>query len=160
VGRAIPRLLCTVGAAVGAIASLYFLLTSYQAYQQLTFAQEEAYYESVREPAAANSKAVAVVSLDEVFANVNSGTGEQRRMHTLGVKIEIELFDEDSRTLLDQRAGNVKDAIITTALEQDYDWLNTVAGKLFFKESLIARINEHFNKAVVRDIHFSSFYLQ
>lgn len=159
-GRALPRLLCTAGAAAGAIASLYFLFVSYQAYQQLSFAQEEAYYESVREPAAANSKAVAVVSLDEVFANVNSGQGEQRRMHTLGIKLEMELFDEDSRALMDQRSSTVKDAIISTALDQDYDWLNTVAGKLFFKESLIARINEHFNKAVVRDIHFSSFYLQ
>jgi len=157
---ALPRLLATVGAALGSVASAYFVWVSYSAYQQLSFAQEEAYLESVREPSAVVSKAVAIVSLDEVFANVNSGTGEDRRMHTLGVKLELELFEEDSRVLMDQRVGGVKDAIITTALEQDYDWLNTIAGKLFFKEKLIARINEHFNKAVVRDIHFSSFYLQ
>lgn len=158
-GWALPRLLSIVGAALGVIASAYFVWSSFRAYQQLTFAEEEAYYESVREPSAV-SKAVALVSLDEVFANVNSGEGENRQMHTLGVKLDIELFDEDSRALLDQRSAGVKDSIISTAIEQDFDWLNTIAGKLFFKEKLVARINEHFNKAIVRDIHFSSFYLQ
>ena len=43
---------------------------------------------------------------------------------------------------------------------RSYERLNTIAGKLYFKEALVAKINGYFQPAVVRDLHFSSFYLQ
>ncbi len=103
---------------------------------------------------------VTIMGLDEVFANVNAGQGENRRMHILGVKLELELFEPEGKELLETKMAGVKDAVITTAIEQDYDWLNTVAGKLFFKEALVARVNHYFKRPLVRDIHFTSYYVQ
>lgn len=158
--RQIPKLLTVVALTIGVGISGMFVWRCYSASRQMQFAAREAALEAARQTSSTQSKAISLVSLEEVFANVNSGAGESRRMHTLGIKLDLELFEEESRLLLDARIGGVKHAIIATALEQDYEWLNTIAGKLFFKESLVARINEFFNRAVVRDIHFSSFYLQ
>ena len=160
--RELPKMLSVVVLTACIAVSGYFLWRAHKAHKQFQFALQEAALEAQREIAssAGTGKAISLVSLDEVFANVNSGEGDDRKMHTLGIKLELELFDEGSRVVLDQRLGGVKHAIIATALEQDFEWLNTIAGKLFFKESLVARINEFFNRAVVRDIHFSSFYLQ
>lgn len=155
---AVPRTLILAALSIGIFLSLFFLWQSAQSYEQLMVAIQEAAEMAERRPAAA--KTVALVSLDEVFANVNSGQGENRKMHILGVKLDIELFDETSRPLLDGHVAGVKNAIISTALELDYEWLNTIAGKLFFKETLVARMNEFFHQAIIRDIHFASFYLQ
>jgi len=158
--RQVTKLLTAVSLVLAVGLSVTFLWRAYKAHEQVEFAAAEARQEIERRTASSKNRAVSLVSLEEVFANVNSGKGDERRMHTLGIKLDLELFEEESRLLLDSRLGGVKNAIITTALEQDYDWLNTIAGKLFFKESLVARINEFFNRAIVRDIHFSSFYLQ
>lgn len=158
--RQLPKILTVVAMTLAVATSLGFLWKAYRANRQMQFVAREAALEVERQTASKTSKAVSLVSLEEVFANVNSGTEQERRMHTLGIKLDIELFEEESRLLLDSRLGSVKHAIIATALEQDYQWLNTIAGKLFFKESLVAKINESFNRAIVRDIHFSSFYLQ
>lgn len=156
----LPRLMTLVAMGAGFFVSTFFVWQSYSSYKQLKYAAQEAYYESVREPASKVSKTIALVSVPEIFANVNSGEGDKRRMHTLGVKLDVELFDEESRTMMEERLAGVKDAVIVTALEQDFEWLNTMAGKLYFKEAIVARVNEFFQGAIVRDVHFSSFYLQ
>jgi len=112
---------------------------------------------SSHEPAPSQSEAVSLIAFDEIFVNV---PGQTEKSHTLGVKIELELFEEESRRVVEQWQAVVKDAIIATTVEQNYDRLSTIAGKLFFKEALVARINQLFNQALVRDVHFGSFYLQ
>ncbi len=101
--------------------------------------------------------AVPILSLDEMFLNILEG---REKVHTLGLKLDLELFEESSRSILESRASGVKNAIIEASREQDFARLNTVPGKLFFKETLISRINGFLRKAAVRDAHFSSFYLQ
>jgi len=110
--------------------------------------------------AGSESRAPAVasfVTLEEIFANVSS---KDKASHTLGMKLDLELFADADRSLFEQRQAGVKNAIIQTALEQDIQRLSSISGKLFFKELLVSQLNTFFNRAVVRDIHFSSFYLQ
>jgi len=96
------------------------------------------------------------MSLDEVFANVN----EDKRSHTLAIKVDIEFFNVGAKDTFKSHQPAVKHLIIQTSREQEYERLATLSGKLYFKELLIRKINDHFQKAIVRDVHFASFFLQ
>jgi len=96
------------------------------------------------------------ITLDEVFANIS----DDKSSHTLAVKLDVELFDDQAKQAFKGGQPAVKHMIIQTSREQNYEQLATLSGKLYFKELLIRKMNEHFQKPVVRDVHFSSFFLQ
>ena len=98
------------------------------------------------------------LTMEEVISNINSQF--RPTAHLLGVKLELELFDDESRALLDRHQAGIRNIVLLTSAEHSYETLGTLAGKLFYKEELVSRVNEFFNKAVVRDIHFASFYMQ
>jgi flagellar basal body-associated protein FliL len=100
--------------------------------------------------------ATSSVAIDEIVVNVLEG----ERTHSLGLKLDLEVFDEPGKTLIERRTAGVKDAVIQTAREQEYAALGTVPGKLYFKEVLVSRINEALGAAAVREAHIASFYLQ
>jgi flagellar basal body-associated protein FliL len=104
-----------------------------------------------------NSKLRPWVSLDEMFVNVLSGSEEA---HTVAFKLEVELFDERTRPLMDERQAVVKNAIIEVARQQPYDGLDTMAGKLYFKEALVGRVNQTLQFPLIRDVHLASFTLR
>lgn len=99
---------------------------------------------------------VGLVSVDEIFVNV----GTAGLVKSLGLKLELELFEESARKSLETKNSGIKDSIIEVSREQDVSRLSTVAGKLYFKECLVARLNAFFKEPVIKDIHFSAFYLQ
>jgi flagellar basal body-associated protein FliL len=103
-----------------------------------------------------SSTGLPLVSMDEIFVNVPSAKG----IHSLAVKVEVELFDENGRGVVDERQSGIKDTIITAAREQDFYQLSTLAGKLYFKEFLVGKMNAFLKRPIVKDIHFSSFFLQ
>lgn len=104
-----------------------------------------------------SAKIRAWVTLEEMFANVVSSDD---RVHTISFKLEVELFDEASRTMMDTRQAMVKNAIIETARFQEYENLSTLAGKLYFKEALVGRVNEAAGFPLIRDMHLASFSLR
>jgi flagellar basal body-associated protein FliL len=157
-----PRMLSLVVSALGLVASLYFVVGGLSASRKIPALAP------MREPAAAvvassestphgkNSGEV-LVSLDEVLVNINS-----RRFGTnksLAVKVDLELFDESGKGIMDKRQAGLRDAIIGASSEQDYESLTTSEGKLYFKEMLVGRMNEYLKHPVVRDVHFAMFYL-
>jgi flagellar basal body-associated protein FliL len=99
-----------------------------------------------------------IVSIDEMWVNINPG--EVGNVRSVGVRLELELFDDQDRAVIDQRQAGIKDVIIETARLQTYDKLKTLSGKLYFKELLVAHINDFLKQAAVREIHFSTFFLQ
>lgn len=101
---------------------------------------------------------VPLVSLDEVYANVTADNGA--RNLSVAMKLDLELFAEESRDLIETFEVPIVDTILQATREQRYADLQSMPGKLYFKELLVSRINGILNGAVVRDIHFSSFYLQ
>lgn len=110
-------------------------------------------------PAAGGERSTAgigLVSVDEIFVNVGSG----EKVKSVGLKLELEMFDESSRAIFDKKQSGIKDAIIEASREQDSDRLQTVAGKLYFKEYLVSKLNSYLKEPLVREVHFSSFYLQ
>ena len=109
-------------------------------------------------PMSISNTGAVLVSFDEV--NVNVGSKDPKRVSTLSFKIELELFDEGNRTFLEQHQSGIRNAIIDASHRETVERLSTMAGKLYFKETLVSRINAFLNQPVVREIHFSSFLVR
>ena len=99
-----------------------------------------------------------LVSLDDFVLNIPDQ--DQKKSHTMSLQIELELFDESGRSYLEKSLSGVKDRIIQTTLDHTMQELASVTGKLFFKERLVSELNDYFKKALVRDIHVVSFFMQ
>lgn len=97
-----------------------------------------------------------LVSLDEIYANVET---EQDKSRFMVMKLDLELFDESGRDLIERFQTPIRDVVLHLAREQEYKDLETIAGKLYFKETIVAHINEILLQAIVRDLHFATFYL-
>lgn len=97
-----------------------------------------------------------VFPMGELLVNVGAAV----EPHYLRAEIDLELFDERSREILSGKKGAIKHTIIQAIHEQDFDSLQTLGGKLYFKELLTARLNRFVNHPAVRQIHFTSFFLQ
>lgn len=154
----LPRILSAVVLALGAAAGFHCMWMAHNAFADIE-AEEASVAAAAERKTSSREKGTPLFSLDEIFANVNV-TAEDQRSHQVGMKLEVELFSDETRSLVEQRQGGMKHTIIQAAAEANYAELNTVGGKLYFKELLVARINDFFHRAVVRDLHFSSFYLQ
>ncbi len=112
-------------------------------------------------PAAATAKtdpkARPWVTLDELYVNVLSNAEES---HTVSFKLEVELFDESNRQTMEQRHALIVNTILEVARFQEFEALHTLAGKLYFKEALVGKINETLHYPLVRDMHLASFTLR
>ena len=100
-----------------------------------------------------------VVSLDEFFINLGSES-EPDKLFSLGLKMELQLFEGADDVTVRRSASGIRHTIIETSRNQDYFHLKTTAGKLYFKELLIKRINAFLNAASVRDVRFAQLLFQ
>lgn len=105
---------------------------------------------------ASSPGSIPFVSIDEVFANV----AQNNKNYTLAIKLDVEFFDEKGKQAFKTNQSAVRNLIIQTSREQEYDLLASLSGKLYFKELLIRKINEHLQGPLVKDVHFASFFLQ
>jgi len=110
-----------------------------------------------RAPASVQIPAAPVVALDEVYVSLGTPA---KRTRSLVVNLELELFEEKGRDTIDRFRPAVRDLVLQTAMEQPYEELKTLPGKLSFKEILVARINKLVNQPAIRNVHFATFYLQ
>jgi len=102
------------------------------------------------------TKGTPLFSVDELYVNVRSETGA----HMMGLKLELELFEVSQIALLKSRHSGVRDRVIELSRDFEYAKLNTLGGKLYFKETIVGTLNEFFGQAIVKNAHISSFYLQ
>jgi len=103
------------------------------------------------------TQSTATIRMEEMLVNIPS---EDEYAHSLGMKFDLELFEAYSTRWAPAFGSPIRHTIILTSLEQDSNQLLTVAGKLYYKEKLVSRINEYFHQPMVRDLHFASFMLQ
>lgn len=97
-------------------------------------------------------------SLGEVIVHVPSPRDE--RNHSLGMKVELEFFEEDEKDKVKEYLSVVKDSIIQVSMERDYFNLMTLPGKYAFKESIVEKINASFREPLIKDVHFTAFLLK
>jgi len=112
--------------------------------------------ETERTPASVVSKGIPLFSVDELFVNVNSEKGA----HLMAVKLELELFEDSEKGLIKRNQSGIKDRIIELSRGFEYERLNSLGGKLYFKELVVSEINKFLGQALIKNAHISSFYLQ
>lgn len=100
-----------------------------------------------------------VIGLDEMVMNLQSEE-EPDKLFSLGMKLELQLFDDADFKEIQRAIGPVRNTILEATRSQNYNHLKTTAGKLYFKELLVARINQLFNASAVRDVRFSALIFQ
>lgn len=105
----------------------------------------------------ANMEGTFLVDFDEMYLNIGSDPQDSR---FINVKFQLELFQEGAQQMVDKYEAGIRHAVIETALKQSYDELRGIAGKLYFKEALVTEINGFLHAAVVRDVHFNSFFIR
>lgn len=99
-----------------------------------------------------------LLTFDDVVANI--GPYDSPKAHMLIVKLNLELFEETNRKLIERRQGGVKHTILELARQQSVGDLKTLSGKVYFKEQIVAELNAYLNQPVVKDVHFASFLLR
>jgi len=156
----LPKILLTGAASVGMLVAGYLLWTSFQS---LTLVLQKPSTPSKGEHSGGGdylgaSIETVLASTDEIFVNLR--TTEPVATHFLRLKLELELFQESNRSLVEQRKSGIKDTIIQISREQDFQALNTLGGKLYFKELIVSRINEFLKAPAVREVRFAAFYIQ
>lgn len=111
---------------------------------------------------AEGAKATSHFNLEEILVNISEGSakGSRTAIHTLGLKIDLELFSDDLRSSIEKNQPALRNTIIEVANNQELEKLNTLAGKLYFKELLVSRMNAQLKQVAVRDLHFSTFFLK
>lgn len=112
--------------------------------------------ETERTPASVVSKGIPLFSVDELYVNVNSEKGA----HLMAVKLELELFEDSEKGLIKRNQSGIKDRIIELSRGFEYERLNSLGGKLYFKELVVSEINKFLGQALIKNAHISSFYLQ
>mgnify|MGYP001446386072 CR=1 FL=1 len=94
----------------------------------------------------------------EIIVHIPAGLEE--KPHSLGMKLELEFFDESEKDKAKEYLAVVKDSIIQVSLERTFESLNSLAGKYAFKETMVEKINQSFKEVLVKDIHFTAFLLK
>lgn len=97
------------------------------------------------------------VSMDQMFVNLS---GPENEGHSLTFQVEIELFEENNRQIIESRLATLKNAAIEVARDQSYGRLKSLSGKLYFKESLVSAMNESLRQPIIRDIHMGTIFLK
>ena len=96
--------------------------------------------------------------LGEIMANPSSLTS--RRLHIARLRLALDLYSLADLPKLDSVKGVLRDLAIETVKEASYEDLQSLPGKLYWKEVIVQRMNEFFKKPLIRDVHFTSFYIQ
>lgn len=154
--------LAGLGIAIGA----YIIWHSYSANRLVLSSFPEHAPTFERAPASLSNRYVSqapemppvLYSLGEVLANIDDPGSTAN--HFARLRLSFELFDESGRGLMEAGEAGITHAVIETLRHQSYARLNTLDGKLYLKEELVAKINSLLNQPIVRQIHFASFYLQ
>jgi flagellar basal body-associated protein FliL len=120
----------------------------------------DAHGAAARAPASAEkptSVSRAWVSMEQMFVNLS---GPENEGHSLTFQVEIELFEENNRQIIESRLATLKNAAIEVARDQSYGRLKSLSGKLYFKESLVSAMNESLRQPIIRDIHMGTIFLK
>jgi flagellar FliL protein len=113
----------------------------------------------LREPASLKDKfgqAPMIYTMDKFVVNLS---GMPKRTIRLQVNLDMispvafqEIMDFDNR-------AKARDKIVRILNEKTFDDLETIQGKLFLKDKIVAEVNQVLDKGLVKDVYFTDFVM-
>ena len=97
------------------------------------------------------------VTLDEIVVNLYS---RERRLRFLSTQMNLELFLEKDRELVNILKPRIFDALIDIAGNMKPNELNSITGRILLENRIKNRINSEVKKSVIKKIYFSKFTVQ
>lgn len=114
---------------------------------------------NLREPASLKDKfgqAPMIYTMDKFVVNLS---GMPKRTIRLQVNLDMispvafqEIMDFDNR-------AKARDKIVRILNEKTFDDLETIQGKLFLKDKIVAEVNQVLDKGLVKDVYFTDFVM-
>jgi flagellar protein FliL len=114
---------------------------------------------SLREPASLKEKfgqSPMIYTMDKFVVNLS---GIPKRTIRLQVNLDMispvafqEIMDFDNR-------AKARDKIVRILNEKTLDDLETIQGKLFLKDKIVAEVNQILQKGLVKDVYFTDFVM-
>lgn len=114
---------------------------------------------ALREPASLKDKfgqAPMIYTMDKFVVNLS---GMPKRTIRLQVNLDMispvafqEIMDFDNR-------AKARDKIVRILNEKTFDDLETIQGKLFLKDKIVAEVNQVLDKGLVKDVYFTDFVM-
>lgn len=86
--------------------------------------------------------------------------GRTKRLRFLEVECHFRPFKDTYIELLEKNKPFINDSVIDVVGSFTPNELNSVSGKILLEERLKNRLNEFFNKPIVKEIYFSRFVVQ
>lgn len=96
-----------------------------------------------------------VMAMPEINTNL---AGMPRRL--VRVEMSLEMLDEEGFEEVVRLGPGARDAIVRLLNAKAFDELESVQGKLHFKNQIITAVNAYLSKGVVKNVYFSDFVVQ
>ncbi len=114
---------------------------------------------SLREPASLKEKfalAPMVYTMDKFVVNLS---GLPKR--TIRVQVNLDMIGPEAfQEIMDlENRAKARDKIVRILNEKTFDDLETIQGKLFLKDKIVAEVNHILDKGLVKDVYFTDFVM-
>jgi flagellar FliL protein len=97
-----------------------------------------------------------IYPLDTFIVNLVGGRGK----NYLKAKIELELDNEKTITVIDKRLPQLRDSILTMLSSKAHEDINTLEGKFQLRAEIISTLNQYIHDGKVQNVYFTDFIVQ
>lgn len=118
---------------------------------------EEDLYKDMEAEQENSSHVPLIYTMDKVTVNL---FGEPKR--SIRVEINLEMLGKEGfeEVMHPDNRARAKDAIYNILNAKTFDELESIQGKLFLKDQIIASMNKILHEGVVKDVYFTDFVVQ
>lgn len=96
-----------------------------------------------------------IYSMDPISTNLGQDVGR-----FIWLKVNFEVFDEESLNELRQMEGLVTGTLVGMLNEKSFDELESIQGKLVLKDQIILKVNNLLPHGLIQNVYFSEFAIQ
>ena len=122
----------------------------------LTEKKLEKYY--LKTSADANEMASLIISLGNFKLNLKGKKGKDKSLAM--ISLDLEVYNKEGFDIVNNQLPKIKNIIIDVISKKRREDLETVRGKLFLKDELLTLINMEIKLGIVKNLFFTSFFIQ